>query len=405
MSHHIFNSVITQNESKELNVDFIIATSRDPWGSIAGGKCRFVQHLLSLPTLSAAVVSNSYNPDLPVGCWLWANWKGKSVAFFNLGVCSSSSQRPLIPLRLVTWYRYRRFAKKIRDLNCQKVFIDTPEVFPFLATQTWESVCYCFGGVNNPLVNSRFWWGRRLSAWFMRRFYRTLGNSKSVLLASADQNAIDRMRKEAEPWLNGREIVPFPTRVDCAFFRPCSSKKSAKYSPVLAACGRLTAIKGWRFLLDVLVELRRTLPEARLLWIGDGDEREAALKCAQDLGIAGYFVITGMVGPDQIRDYLHSSSAGVVGSVQEGWSLAMLEMLASGLPLVSTEVSGAHDLIESGRNGFVVSERDPVAFASALIRTLDLKEAEKYSLAIAARYDSGPQLEQDLRQAWPALSM
>jgi glycosyltransferase, family 1 len=384
-------------------IDFLIATSRDPWGNIAGGKCRFVQHLLSLPHLNAAVISNSYNPKLSAGCWSRLDWHGKAVLFFNLGYNSSSSRRPLVPLRLVTWFRYRRYLMEIRKLECRKLFIDTPEIFTTLTALPWESICYCFGGVSNPLANSRFPWGKKISGWFMRRFYRALGHSDAILLASADQAAIKQMRLEATPWLDSREILSFPTRVDCAFFRPSSSRKPPETAPTLVACGRLTAIKGWRLLLDALSELQRTIPEARLLWVGDGDEREAAESYARQKGLETRFRITGMISPKEIREYLQDSAVGVIGSEREGWSLAMLEMLASGLPLVTTEVSGAHDLVVNGQNGFVIPERDPAIFAAAVIRALDLPEAGKKSLEIAARYDSGEQLEKDLLRAWPDL--
>ena len=92
-----------------------------------------------------------------------------------------------------------------------------------------------------------------------------------------------------------------------------------------------------------------------------------------------------------------------VTSHSEGWSLAMLEMLACGKAIVSTDVSGANDMIRSGHNGFVVKERNPSLFADAISKALELKNVREVSLEIAARY-STKTIVSDLGLLWQPLS-
>lgn len=398
--------LIGPSELATLKTDFLICTGRDPWGTIAGGKSTFVKHLLGLSQLRLAVAANTYNPKLPVGKWVYLSWQGRDIPFFNLGYFSPSSARPLIPQRLSTRLRYRKHLDKIRQLPCRDIFTDMPESLSILGTRDWRDVCYCMGGVNNPFGNSRYWFGRYLSRRLIRSFYRSLARHATVLLASAGRQSIDAMRKDAAPLFDRLKIEPFPTRVDCRFFRQetAGGLPEGKGYPVMVGCGRLAAIKGWRLLMDALNLVVKQYPEAKLLWIGDGDERPAMEGYVRELGLVEHVEITGMVNREKIRDYLLAGDVGVVGSLLEGWSLAMLEMLAAGLPVVSTDVSGARDMIVNGKNGFVIDDRNPAHFADAVCRSLKIPDAKTEAWKMAERYDAGPQFYEDLLHCWPTLA-
>jgi len=80
----------------------------------------------------------------------------------------------------------------------------------------------------------------------------------------------------------------------------------------------------------------------------------------------------------------------------------MLEILACGKPLVSTDVIGAKDMIRQGENGFVVEERNPRLFEDAILETLELKNAGKIGKEITARY-SKKTIAPDLSSIWDPL--
>jgi glycosyltransferase involved in cell wall biosynthesis len=81
----------------------------------------------------------------------------------------------------------------------------------------------------------------------------------------------------------------------------------------------------------------------------------------------------------------------------------MLEALACGKPIVSTDVSGARDMIVEGANGFVVDGCDPKRFAETMVRALSLREHEQTSLRIAERY-APTKLAKDLGILWSPLA-
>ena len=122
------------------------------------------------------------------------------------------------------------------------------------------------------------------------------------------------------------------------------------------------------------------------------------------MGISESIQITGFIPHAEVNIYLNAADLCVVASYKEGWSLAMLEMLACGKPVVSTDVSGAKDMIYQGENGFVIKERDPRLFAGAILKTLELRDVEKISREVATKY-STKTIAPDLASIWKPLSI
>lgn len=80
----------------------------------------------------------------------------------------------------------------------------------------------------------------------------------------------------------------------------------------------------------------------------------------------------------------------------------MLEMLACGKPIVSTDVSGTGAMIKEGENGFIIKGRDPKCFAEAIRKASVLPDAADVSLEIAGKY-SIETLAGDLGRIWEPL--
>jgi glycosyltransferase involved in cell wall biosynthesis len=93
----------------------------------------------------------------------------------------------------------------------------------------------------------------------------------------------------------------------------------------------------------------------------------------------------------------------VVGSFQEGFSVAMVEELACGRPIVSTSVSGADEMIIEGQNGYVVKSRDPAEFAGRMLAAARLPEAGRVSRGLAETRYSERKLWQQIAAEWPPL--
>jgi colanic acid/amylovoran biosynthesis glycosyltransferase len=143
-------------------------------------------------------------------------------------------------------------------------------------------------------------------------------------------------------------------------------------------------------------------PQARLCFVGDGEDGVNLRREINVRGLCSSVLVSGFVAPAEVATWLNAADVVVSGSLVEGWSLAMLEALACGKPLVTTLVSGVTDMVWHGRNGFIVQDRDPRQFATSMSSALNLPGAKALSIEVADKY-SAKRLGCDLLTAWPAL--
>ncbi len=138
--------------------------------------------------------------------------------------------------------------------------------------------------------------------------------------------------------------------------------------PVLGVVGSLYPVKGHRFFLEAMPELLRRWPQARLLVIGRGELDVALKEQAQQLAIGANVHFLGM--RQDVPRLLSVLDAFVLPSLSEGLSLALLEAMASGKPVVATLVGGNPELIDHGRTGFLVQPENANDLAANLVKLL-----------------------------------
>ncbi len=151
---------------------------------------------------------------------------------------------------------------------------------------------------------------------------------------------------------------------------------------VLGAVGRLEEAKGHTYLLEALRLLAEELPELRLVIAGEGRLGEALRRQAADLGLKGRVRFLGW--RRDVPLVLRALDLYVQPSLWEGLSLALLQAMGTGLPVVATRVGGFEQVITSGVNGVLVPPRDAPALAAA-VRELYYAPEARTRLAEAAR--------------------
>lgn len=140
---------------------------------------------------------------------------------------------------------------------------------------------------------------------------------------------------------------------------------------VFSTIGRAVPVKGWDVLLQAFRSVLDELPQSRLLLVGStgaGDERacfESLQRQVAALEVAGRIGFTGHL--TDIAPVLAASDAFVLPSRSEGYSLALLEALTAGLPVVSTRVGIAPEVVIDGRNGFLVDREDAADLARRML--------------------------------------
>lgn len=138
--------------------------------------------------------------------------------------------------------------------------------------------------------------------------------------------------------------------------------------PIAISVGRLVPSKGYENLVETLSLVNNVTP-LRLLLIGDGPLREKIDSKAKKLGVADKIDFMGFISNP--HKYAVKCDIFICSSLFEGFSNSLLEALALGLPIVSTDHDfGASEIIENYRSGILVPLEDPKKMAEALLKLL-----------------------------------
>ncbi len=135
---------------------------------------------------------------------------------------------------------------------------------------------------------------------------------------------------------------------------------------LLLCVGRLTLAKGHSYLLEAMRLLLPSLPNVKLLIAGDGELREELEELARSLKITDSVFFLG--SRKDIPDLLALSDTYVSASVFEGTSLAVMEAMSAGKPIVGTNIPGNLELLEQNVNAVLVPPADAQSLADAITR-------------------------------------
>lgn len=387
----------------------LLLTEGDPWGAPTGGQTTFAKHLLTAFGPRLSVSSHCDDETIPLGQWIQRSYAGEPIWFLNRGsVRKRKDKKPFVPARIRAYFKARQFMPQVREKVFTGLIIDSPEMLFAASSYKWPSVCYSFAGVNNPVANSRYPWARVLGRCFEQYFVSCLKRvNPETMIAAADHAAIAEFFNRTDDALDRSRFHHFPTRVDTDFFHPIDVSEARKYlnipldAKVFVAIGRLCWIKGWDLLLDVLVHIKQDYANPILIFVGDGEDHAKLQAYAKRIGVYENIRITGLVAQSDVVRYMNAADVCLVGSHREGWSLAMCEMIACGKSVVSTDVSGARDMVKDGLNGYV-QRRNPHAYAEAIHRAMNLERAAAHSLEIAKKY-AVKNLARELGALWAPL--
>lgn len=140
--------------------------------------------------------------------------------------------------------------------------------------------------------------------------------------------------------------------------------------PVVLAAGRLHPQKNFPLLLRAFASARRHRPSLRLILLGEGAERPRLERLARELGIGEAVRLPGHVANPYA--FMSRAAVFVLSSIYEGLPTVLVEALACGAPVVSTDCpSGPAEILADGRFGRLVPVEDETALATAILETLD----------------------------------
>lgn len=145
----------------------------------------------------------------------------------------------------------------------------------------------------------------------------------------------------------------------------------------IVAVGRLIRQKNPKMLVNAFANIAQDFPQYRLSFIGEGDMKEEIAALAKERGIADRVELNGAVS--NVFERTYRSKLYVMTSEYEGMPNALIEAMCLGLPVISTKVSGAVDVIENNENGVLIDCGDEKALEDEMRALLsDAELRRKY---------------------------
>lgn len=209
-------------------------------------------------------------------------------------------------------------------------------------------------------------------AWLREGLGPTFGKAAAVHCVSG------AIRDEALQYgLDKAKSVVIRPAVDPDFFRPGEIRRAPDGYFRIVTTGAVIWRKGYEYALMAVSRLVDQGVPVRFDIIGGGEEVQRLLYTIEDLALGDYVFRHGRLAPTDVLARLQEADVFLLSSLSEGVSNAVLEGMACGLPVVTTDVGGMSEAVDDGVEGFVVPPRDPAAMAEALLtlwQRRDLRE-------------------------------
>jgi 1,2-diacylglycerol 3-alpha-glucosyltransferase len=198
----------------------------------------------------------------------------------------------------------------------------------------------------------------KLAAWWAIRSARNYANQCDAVITPTP--SVGEIIKK---WgVTNENITAIPTGVEEEqFASPDRNSVRKKYAIqddeiLLFVMTRLTAEKNMEFLIGAALKILKNNNSAKFMICGDGNLKEVLKKKVLDSGLREKVIFVGIVSGSEKKDYYAAGDIFIYASKSETQGMILTEAMYSGLPIVAVRATGAKDIVENGRTGFLVSE-------------------------------------------------
>lgn len=378
-------------------------------GYPTGGGGTFCDQLIhSFGNEIALVGITTSNADV-VGCWGKKVIRGVHYDYLPIRYVNKQyNKKPLVPARLKWFLALRKYKKEILSFDFANVFIQSQDTLLAIHNWKFDNICYSFAGLANPLSMSRYKWARIFDRLLEFTYIPKL-KKVNTIIAAAGKSDIEIFLDKVKRYGFVLNITQFPTRVDSDIFYPTENKEklrkdfSLSYtSKIIVTTGRLSEVKGWRLLLDSFYLFLNDFPDSYFIFVGNGQDKDKIEQYIIELGIIDKVKLVGYQNKEALAKYLNIADLFVMGSYFEGWPTSMVEALACGIPVCSTNFGSAKEILHSVKIGLIVTERSPSEFSLQMQKAMQIEYDELYYREEIAKY-STIRLKDDLLKLWPLL--
>jgi len=233
-------------------------------------------------------------------------------------------------------------------------------------------------------------YGRGSDVYYMSFFMRIISkfflkHAVKVIALTAD------MKRELQKIYYG-EILVIPNGVELDNYKNLQKQDfQVNNKKIIIFVGSLRPVKGLEYLIKAMEIIHVEMENTILMIIGDGEERKSLEKLVLKLHLENVVTFIGEIPNENIPSYLVQGDVFVLPSLSEGFPNVLLEAMAAGLPIVTTNTKGLSDIIRNEENGYLVEPKNPQQLAEKLLMVLNnstqskkfsnnnLDEVKKYS--------------------------
>jgi glycosyltransferase involved in cell wall biosynthesis len=359
----------------------------DPAGHVPSGIDAFIRGILKFapPDIHYTLFGATSDPVArPPGKLAKVVLGEREIEYWPLVTMGARAERGLVPLT-VRYMHALRLARK-QGLLAPCNILDFHRIEP----------SFLFYGDPRPKnvllhqdmsvirdANSDILWRHApwLYEWLERRAF-----SRMRRIFAVRQSAVQRYRQLYPEFADRFAFIP--TWVDSTVFVPSPSDSTRELTrtalrrqigippdaPLLVFVGRLDQQKDPLLLIESLKLSVAAVPNLHLAIVGDGVLRSRTQEAVRVNRLTAQVHFLGVRPPLEIADILRAADLYVLCSAYEGMPIAMLEALATGLPVVSTDVGEVRLVVHDGINGQISAARDPRSFADAILKVLSRAE-------------------------------
>lgn len=197
--------------------------------------------------------------------------------------------------------------------------------------------------------------GKKVIPWYMKKY---LKRCSMVFAPSKDMHRyVEKLGVETPIQVLPTGLTGEAYEWDLAVTARLKEKLLDGKKYLLCTVSRLEKEKNQYFLIDAVKKLKDQMgDDFRFVFVGDGNERKSLEAYSEALGLSDTILFAGCVPNKEVTNYLSASDGFLFSSKSETQGIVILEAMAAGLPVIALDATGVRDIVEDGKNGFLLKE-------------------------------------------------
>lgn len=197
----------------------------------------------------------------------------------------------------------------------------------------------------------------------------------------ANSNATKTSLLKNTPWLDKERITVIYNGIDPEFYAHGNGVKIRHHygltddTPLIGFVGQLNERKGIQYLLEAFMQVRQEIPGAKLMLVGSGNLRSTIEAFRQNNNCCEQIILAGF--QTNIPDFMNAFDLLVLPSLWEGFGYVLVEAMAAGRPVITTNTSSMPEIVRDGVDGLLVPPGEAQSLSQAIIRLLQNPQLAK----------------------------